>query len=98
MWMAHTCKTQDTSLEIHLDTFSYLGLFYDQRSQSKPKQTTSCLGFIISFTNMTLPLTDEKKTKTKELSEQILSCNRVNVTNLAKLNENVVAIFPDITL
>ena len=47
---------------------------------------------------MTLPLTDEKKTKTKELSEQILSCNRVNVTNLAKLNENVVAIFPDITL
>ena len=47
---------------------------------------------------MTLPLTDEKKTKTKELSEQILSCNKVNATNLAKLNENLAAIFPDITL
>ena len=47
---------------------------------------------------MTLPLTDEKKTKTKKLSEQILSCNKVNATNLAKLNENLAAIFPDITL
>ena len=42
-------------------------------------------------------LTDEKKANNKELSKDILSCTRVNVTKHATLKENLVAIFPTTT-
>ena len=35
-------------------------------------QTTVCIGFIICTTNMTLSLTDEKKTKIKDFSKDIV--------------------------
>ena len=41
-----------------------------------------------------LPLIDEKKTKSKELSNDILSGHRVTIRNLDKLIDNLVARFP----
>lgn len=41
-----------------------------------------------------LPLIDEKKTKSKELSNDILSGHRVTIRKLDKLIDNLVARFP----
>ena len=46
---------------------------------------------------MTLSLTDEKKTKFKELSKDILSCTIVTIRKLAKLIGNLTITFPAVT-
>ena len=66
-----------------IQTQRTLGL-YSEKSIFDTKQTIACLGFVISATNMTLSLTNDKKTKIKELSKE--SCNeRVTTRKLTKL-------------
>ena len=77
--------------------FRAMGLFYTQWSQNHPKQTIVGFWFIIFSINMTLSLTDEKKTKFKELSKDILSCTIVTIRKLAKLIGNLTVTFPAVT-
>ena len=66
-WQCHSYHA-----EIQKLTF----IIHPEKSIIIPKQTTVCLEFFISSTNMALSLTDENKTKIKKISREIFYCNR----------------------
>ena len=70
----------------HSDTQGFEFIEQPEKSITIPKQTTLYLEFVISSTNTILSLTDAKKTKTEELSKDILSCKSrdVNLTQRQK--------------
>ena len=77
-----------------IQTFRYLVFFANpEMLVTILKQTIACL-FIISSIIKTLCLPDEKKTKTKVISEDILPFNRVNIRKHARLVGNLVTSFP----
>ena len=69
-----------------------------ERSIFIPKQNIVWLVFTIFSTSFSFSLIDEKKTKTKELSNDIISCNRITIRKRDKRIGNLVARFAVVIL
>ena len=90
MWKTLICSEILTNMAswkchgYHSDIQNHGFVVHSEKSIIIRKQTSNCLGLIISSTSITLSVTDIKKTKIKELSKDILSCSIVNIRELTK--------------
>ena len=82
----------------HLSIWSHGFILHSERSIFIPKQNIVWLVFTIFSTNFSFSLIDEKKTKTKELSNDIISCNRITIRKREKRIGNLVARFSVVIL
>lgn len=84
LWSMRDTHTYRKISAIHALKMSWLLLTHSEPLvYYVPIESVACLGFIISYTYLTLSLTDKKKQKKiKELSKYILPCSRVTIKEL----------------
>ncbi|XP_028415159.1 uncharacterized protein LOC114538208 [Dendronephthya gigantea] len=80
-----------------LKQFDELGfVVHPEKSAFNPSQIIMVLGFIINSVDMTVTLTDEKRTDITNMCDTVLNSRKIKIRDLAQLIGKLIASFPGV--